>query len=67
LAVVDHEVSIFESHDAQANAMFWSVPTAGGKPALLLRFDDPLRPSYRPLWGQGGGRMYARRNRRARE
>jgi serine/threonine protein kinase len=54
----DSKTIYFQSHDAQANAMFWSVPAAGGKPMLLLRFDDPSRPAYRPLWGLGGGRMY---------
>jgi eukaryotic-like serine/threonine-protein kinase len=54
----DSRTIYFKSHDRQGNAEFWSIPLTGGKPALLTRFDDPHRPSYRPEWSIGAGRMY---------
>ena len=54
----DGRTIYFKSHDAKGAAEFWSVPVAGGKPTLLTRLDDPLRPSYRPEWALGPGRMY---------
>jgi len=48
----------FKSHDTNGNASIWSIPSAGGKPRLLVRFVDPLRPSYRPQWAFGGGRFF---------
>ncbi len=40
----------FKSHDAEGNASIWSVPAAGGTPRMLVRWDDPARPSYRDHW-----------------
>ena len=54
----DSRTIYFKSHDTQGNAAFWSIPMTGGKPSLLTRFNDPLRPSYRPLWGLGPDHMY---------
>jgi len=54
----DSHTLYFKSHDAKGNAEFWSIPIAGGAPTLLARFDDPDRPSYRPEWSVGAGRMY---------
>jgi eukaryotic-like serine/threonine-protein kinase len=54
----DSRTIYFKSHDARGNAQWFSVPLAGGRPVLLTRFTDPLRPSYRPLWALGPGRMY---------
>ncbi len=48
----------FKSWDRHGVASFWSVPVEGGAPRELLRLDDPLRPSYRPGWGLGRGRIY---------
>ena len=48
----------FKSHDTNGNASIWSIPSAGGKPRLLVRFIDPLRPSYRPQWALGAGRFF---------
>ena len=48
----------FNSHDADGNAEFWSIPVTGGSPTLLTRFRDPMLASYRPEWSIGGGRMY---------
>ncbi|MFI5238437.1 MAG: hypothetical protein ACHQQP_01395, partial [Gemmatimonadales bacterium] len=54
----DSRALYFKSHDAKGNAEFWSMPINGGAPTLLAHFDDPDRPSYRPEWSIGHGRMY---------
>jgi eukaryotic-like serine/threonine-protein kinase len=48
----------FKSHDPMGNASIWTVPAAGGKPRLVVRFDDPARPSYRNAWALGRTRIY---------
>ena len=40
----------YKSHDAEGNASIWSVPATGGAPRMLVRWDDPARPSYRDHW-----------------
>ena len=54
----DGRTLYFKSHDARGAASIWSVPVAGGTPHLLVRLDDPARPSYRPQWAFGNGREY---------
>jgi hypothetical protein len=54
----DGQTLYFKGHDTKGNASIWSVPAAGGKPKLLIRFDDPTRPSYRPEWAHARGRAY---------
>ncbi|HEX9894209.1 MAG TPA: protein kinase [Gemmatimonadales bacterium] len=54
----DGRTIYFKGSDALGNASIWSIPAAGGTPALLVRFDDPGRPSYRPNWDHTRGRMY---------
>jgi serine/threonine protein kinase len=54
----DGRTIYFKSHDPQGRASFWSIPAAGGAPRLLVRFDDPKRPSYRQQWTLGRNRMY---------
>ena len=54
----DSKTLYFKSDDPQGNASFWSIPLAGGRPTLLVRFDDPARPSYRSEWSVAAGRMY---------
>ena len=54
----DGHTIYFKSRDARGTASFWSVPAAGGPSRLLLKFDDPLRPSYRPTWAPGRKRIY---------
>ncbi len=48
----------FKSHDVLGRASIWSISTKGGTPQLLIRFDDPTRPSYRNQWALGGDRIY---------
>jgi len=54
----DSRTLYFKGHDAKGDAEFWSIPITGGAPTLLTRFDDLDRPSYRPEWSVGAGRMY---------
>ena len=48
----------FKSHDAQGRASFWAVATTGGRPRLLVRFDDPLWSSNRFDFASDGKRFY---------
>jgi Tol biopolymer transport system component len=48
----------FKSHDARGRASFWSIPVAGGRPRLLVRLDDPARPSNRFEFASDGRRFY---------
>ena len=34
------------------------IPAQGGEPSLLVRFDDPARPSSRPEFVTDGKRFY---------
>lgn len=46
-------------NEAAALAGIWSVPgPAGGKPELVLRFDDPVRQPYRPYWTLSRDRLF---------
>ena len=54
----DGRTIYYKSHDARGAAFIWSVPAAGGTPSLLVRFDDPNHPSYRPEVTVSGGRIY---------
>ncbi len=55
---VDGQILYFKSHDTRGNASIWSVPAVGGKPKLLIRFDDPARQSYRSDWDLARDRAY---------
>jgi len=48
----------FKSHDALGRASFWQQSLAGGRPRLLVRFDDLMRPSFRPNFATDGKRFY---------
>lgn len=48
----------FKSHDEHGRASFWSIPKAGGRPHLLVRFDDPLHASNRFEFATDGKRFY---------
>jgi hypothetical protein len=49
----------FKSHDrADLRASFWSVAVGGGRPRLLVRFDDPDRASNRFDFATDGKRFY---------
>ena len=48
----------FKSADADGRTTFWSLPTSGGKPRLLVRLPDPNRQSMRPDFAVSGGRFF---------
>lgn len=54
----DSRLLYFKSHDAEGRARLWSVPLEGGRPRLLVRFDDPSRPSTRWDFAVGAGRLF---------
>jgi len=50
---------LFEGQDASGMPGVWSVPwPAGGTPQLVLRFDDPVRRSYKPYWTLNRDRLF---------
>jgi len=54
----DGNTLYFKSADAEGRTTFWSIPVAGGKPRLLVRFPDPNRQSIRPDFAVGAGRFF---------
>jgi eukaryotic-like serine/threonine-protein kinase len=45
--------------EAAGTAGIWAVPwPAGGKPELVLHFDDPMRQPYRPYWTLSRDRLF---------
>jgi Tol biopolymer transport system component/DNA-binding SARP family transcriptional activator len=48
----------YKAFDAEGRSSIWSVSAKGGAPKLLLRFDDPARPSSRPEFATDGKRLY---------
>ena len=54
----DARTAYFKSHDTEGRASLWSLPISGGRPRLLVRFDDPTRPSTRQDFAIGAGRFF---------
>jgi hypothetical protein len=48
----------FKSHDAAGRASFWYQPLSGGRPTMLVRFDDFSRPSFRSNFAAGAGHFF---------
>jgi Tol biopolymer transport system component/DNA-binding SARP family transcriptional activator len=48
----------YKAFDASGRSSLWAVPAAGGQPRLLMRFDDPARPSTRPEFATDGKRLF---------
>jgi len=48
----------FKSHDAMGRASFWYQPLSGGRPTMLVRFDDLTRQSFRSNFAVGAGRFF---------
>jgi eukaryotic-like serine/threonine-protein kinase len=45
--------------EAAGTAGIWAIPwPSGGKPELVLRFDDPVRQPYRPYWTLSRDRLF---------
>jgi eukaryotic-like serine/threonine-protein kinase len=50
---------LFAGYDASRTPGIWAVPfPAGGKPQLVLRFDDPAHPPIGPYWTHGKNRLF---------
>jgi serine/threonine-protein kinase len=47
-----------KARSVEGRASFWQVPVAGGAPRLLVRFDDPDRPSGRQEFATDGRRLF---------
>jgi len=47
-----------KGRNPDGRASFWKVPVAGGPARLLVRFDDPDRPSGRQEFATDGRRLY---------
>jgi len=58
VASEDGRTMYFKSHDAEGRASFWAVPTAGGRPRLLVRFNDLSRVSIRGDFAAGAGQLF---------
>jgi len=54
----DSRTVYYLAYDAERRASFWSVPVSGGRPKLLVRFDDPSRQSSRYEFAADGERFY---------
>ena len=57
----DGETLYFKGRDPSGRSGIWAVPVRGGRPRLLIRFDDPSRPSdrsNRPDFASDGRRFF---------
>ena len=54
----DGKTLFYKSHDASGRASFWSIGVTGGRPRLLVHFDDLTRPSSRSDFATDGKRFY---------
>jgi hypothetical protein len=54
----DGRAIYFKSLDPAGRASFWVLPASGGRPRLLVRFDDPARPSARSDFATDGTKFY---------
>jgi Tol biopolymer transport system component/tRNA A-37 threonylcarbamoyl transferase component Bud32 len=48
----------YKALNGERDSSFWSVPAEGGKPKLLVRFDDPGRKSVRIEFATDGSRLF---------
>ena len=54
----DGQTVYFKSLDPDGRSTIWSMPLTGGKPRPLVRFVDSARPSIRPDFAVGAGRVF---------
>jgi TolB protein len=54
----DSRSLFYMAYDDLRRGSIWRVPVTGGKPTLLVRFDDPTRPSLRRDLATDGTRLY---------
>jgi hypothetical protein len=48
----------FKALDVDGKTTLWSIPSSGGKPRLLVEFNDPARVSIRGDFAAGGGQLF---------
>jgi eukaryotic-like serine/threonine-protein kinase len=48
----------YKAYDARERSSIWVAPVSGGAPRLIIRFDDPARPSGRREIATDGKRMF---------
>jgi Tol biopolymer transport system component len=54
----DGRTIYFKAADPERRASIWAVPADGGRPRVLVRFDDPQRPSLRREFATDGARFF---------
>jgi eukaryotic-like serine/threonine-protein kinase len=54
----DSRTLYFKSFEPAGGTALWAVPLSGGRPHLLVRFDDRSRPSIRPDFTAAAGRFF---------
>ena len=54
----DGRTLYYKAFDEAGRSSFWAVSLAGGAPRLLVRFDDPRRPSSRAEFATDGRRLF---------
>ncbi len=54
----DGRTVYYKAYDAEGRSSIWSVQVAGWTPKLLVRFDDPSRPSNRDEFATDGQRFF---------
>jgi Tol biopolymer transport system component len=54
----DGRTLYYKAHGVRGGASFWSVSAQGGRPRLLVRFDDPAWQSSRNDFTTDGKRLY---------
>jgi TolB protein len=54
----DGRTIYFKASDGEGRASIWALAATGGRPHLLVRFDDPARPSYNTYSFTTDGRRF---------
>jgi Tol biopolymer transport system component len=49
---------LYSAYEPNGAMSIWALPAAGGRPRLLLRFDDAQRAAARPEFATDGRRLY---------
>jgi Tol biopolymer transport system component len=48
----------YKAFEATGGSSIWRMPAAGGIPRVVVRLDDPSRPSSRPEFATDGERFF---------
>ena len=54
----DGRMVYYKAYNTEGDSSFWSVPAVGGKPKLLVRFNDSLRKSLRIEYTTDGSSLF---------